>query len=120
MPAIDPVSWLAALLLTLAVELPLYWQGLRRRVSGRRALGTGAACSLLTHPLLWFVWPAVAGGSYVTYVVTGELLVVALEGCVVLALARPTGLRGAFGVALLANAASFGVGWFVPLRELLG
>ena len=78
------------------------------------------AVSTVTHPLLWFVWPRVAGGDYLTYVVTGEALVVLLEWLLFAALARPVGLRRAFVLALVANAASCGIGLLIPLRAWFG
>ena len=97
-----------ALLLTVAVEAPLWVAGLRATGSSAplRGLAVAIGVNLLTHPLLWTVLaPAPALTS-----------VLAAEGCVVLveaAVVRLVTGRGP-GVALLlalgANAASLACG----------
>ena len=47
-----PTGYAAALLLTLAAEVPVYGLGL-----GRRGLVAGAAGNLLTHPLIFIILP---------------------------------------------------------------
>jgi hypothetical protein len=54
------VNYLAALVLTVAVEAPLYGLSLPRLgdVERRAAAGAGAVVNLVSHPLAWFVaWP---------------------------------------------------------------
>jgi hypothetical protein len=76
------------------------------------------ACSCLTHPLLWFVWPRVVPTSYAAYVVSGELLVCAVESAVFFALAGGLDRRRdaarlplslAIAASFLANATSYGL-----------
>ena len=104
----------AALLLTLAVELPVAAALLRRSREGHapalpRLLAVVALASLLTHPFAWRAAAALSPDAYAAGAVLVELAVVAFEAAVLRAL-LPVGWRAAFVVALLANAASFGVG----------
>ena len=48
-----------ALLLTLAIEIPIVAFGLARwyRVPAARGAAVAAVASLLTHPIVWFVLP---------------------------------------------------------------
>jgi hypothetical protein len=115
-------SYLPWLLFTYAVELPLLVYLLRPHASWRRSVVTGLACSGLTHPLLWFVWPRVVPlDEYALYLATGEGLVVLVEAALIWALALRRVERGG-STALLAsiatNAASCGVG--LGLRALTG
>jgi hypothetical protein len=50
-----PDGYLGALLLTLAVEVPVYWAGL-----GVRGLAAGVVGNLLSHPLIFIVLPVPA------------------------------------------------------------
>ncbi len=100
--------WPASFLLTLVVELPLYVAVSRKRVPVWTGCLAGAVCSATTHPLLWFVWPLVVK-RYVLFVVTGELLVLAIEGAVFYALTRPTSWTLSYLAGFVANAASLGV-----------
>ncbi len=110
-------SYLPWLLLTYAVELPLLVYLLRPYASWRRGLLTGLACSGLTHPLLWFVWPRVVPlDRYTLYLAPGEGLVVLVEAALIRVMAlRQTPRAGS--TALLAsiatNAASCAVGLVV-------
>lgn len=47
-----PDGYRAALLLTLAVEVPVYWGGL-----GLRGLAAGVVGNLVSHPLIFIVLP---------------------------------------------------------------
>ncbi|MBM4320621.1 MAG: hypothetical protein FJ125_11830 [Deltaproteobacteria bacterium] len=102
--------WFFSLLLTLAVEVPLYVLLSRGAVRCARAALAGAAGTLLTHPALWFFWPRLVDSDYTTYLVSGELAVVAAEALTFLALARPVGAWRALACSLVANGASCGVG----------
>ncbi|MEV0132360.1 hypothetical protein AB0H83_28350 [Dactylosporangium sp. NPDC050688] len=76
-----------ALLLTLAVEVPLYALALTalRLAAWRRAVLLGAAVNLLTHPLLWwFLAPRPSAGRFWA----AEAAVVVAEAAVLLAACR--------------------------------
>jgi hypothetical protein len=67
-----PDGYLAALLLTLAVEVPVYWGGL-----GVRGLAAGVVANLISHPLIFIVLPVpVVVGEPVAWVL--EVVVAAL------------------------------------------
>lgn len=104
----------AALLLTLAVEIPVAAGWLRRSPEGRaialpRLLAVIALASLLTHPLAWRAALALSPDGYAAGVAAIEVVVLAVEAVLLRAL-LPIGWRAAFSAALLANVASFGVG----------
>jgi hypothetical protein len=119
--------WLEAFAFTLVVEIPLFvavarlgaaGAGGRRAPLWRLALA-GAAGTVLTHPLLWFVWPRVVH-DYTAYIASGELLIAAIESATFFALARPITLARAIAASFIANAASFGLGVALRAAGLLG
>jgi hypothetical protein len=110
--------WLKAFAFTQAIEIPIWTMLGRRAVPWWRAALAGAACTCLTHPLLWFVWPRVVHG-YGAYIASGELLVAAIETAVFWALARPVALPRAVAASFLANAASYGGGLLLRAAGLL-
>jgi hypothetical protein len=105
------VSFPVALLVTLAVEVPLYASALAalRFTTAARAALLGAAVNLLTHPLLWW---SLGERPALGRIAVAEVLVWAAEaGLLWLA------LRGRFGVLAVvsagANAASILAGVLV-------
>jgi hypothetical protein len=101
--------WLKAFLFTQTVEIPVYVFVARGSAKIWRAALAGAACTGLTHPLFWFVWPRVVH-DYTAYIVSGELIVTVVESAVFYLLSRPVSARLAIAAAFLANTASFGGG----------
>lgn len=101
-------TWLGAFILTQVVEVPIYTYGWLARDGAPRSVWfvvvVAFAASCLTHPVLWLVFPHVAGVYWVKVAVAEALIVVAEAGFLTLA-----GLRRAFWWALLANAVSAGV-----------
>ena len=112
--------WAAAFGMTLAVEVPLFvllarYTATKLKVpscSVRRAALAGALGSCITHPLLWFVWPF-AVTDYTAYLISGELIVAAVESVTFYLAAKPISIKRAAFVAVTANAASFGFGMLV-------
>jgi hypothetical protein len=101
-------NWLVALLLTEAVEVPIYGIALGRWPwMARLALASGA--SLLTHPLLWMYVGAAHPDCYWQAVTVAETWAVLTEGVYLAALQT----RCALPWSLLANAASFALGLIV-------
>lgn len=102
---------LAALALTLAVEVPCYLAGLTAlRLAGPvRAVLVAVGVNLLTHPVLWLV---LAPRTGVAAVLVAEVCVVLVEALVIrLVIGRDCGL--VLLLSLGANAASLGVGLLV-------
>ena len=117
---VDPplTTYLPALMLTWAVELPLLVLLLRRHAPWQRVVGAGALGTALTHPQLWYLWPRLFD-DYAVYIVCGELAVVAIEAVVIaLICRRHLGPLLALGASALANAGSYIVG--VMLGGVLG
>lgn len=111
-------TYLPVLLLTWAVELPLLLLILRRQAPWARVLAAGALGTAITHPQLWYLWPHLFD-DYTTFIVCGELAVVAIE-TVVMAVAcrKHFGPLLALGAVALANAGSYAVG--AMLRGVIG
>ena len=114
-------AWALAFGLTLLVEIPVFALVARLLERGRapraplwRLLVAGAAGTCVTHPLLWFVWPH-AFDEYSIYIVSGELLVAAIESGTFYLVARPVRLSTAAAASFLANGLSFLVGMILPV-----
>ena len=107
------MSFPAALLLTLAVEVPLYVAALTALLLARpvRAGMLAVAVNLVTHPVLWLLLaPRPSPGA----LVGAEVAVWAVEGVLVwLALRRRPGLPVMAVVSAGANAASILAGVLV-------
>ena len=116
--------WFLAFVITQTVETPLYTWALGRlgrrprwRVGSAAATGPlpwparvalGFLASLLTHPVVWFVWPRLISPveHYPQFVLAAECFAVLTEA----ALLWLCGLRWALPVSLATNLASVGVG----------
>lgn len=104
-------GYLAALLLTLAVEPPLYALALRRGlgVPPRRGYAEGLLANATSHPLTWLVLFPLAGSSSLAVAAGVELFVVAWEaGLLRLRLGRDLPLLAA--LSFVVNAVSLGLG----------
>ncbi|MBW2736577.1 MAG: hypothetical protein JRH20_29670, partial [Deltaproteobacteria bacterium] len=103
-------GYLAALALTLALELPVALLILRKNRA--RVLLAGLVGNGLSHPALHFLLPMVivpqaAPGPFI---LVGELSVFAFEALLYVAMVRPQPWTLAVVAAAAANALSFGVG----------
>jgi hypothetical protein len=108
-------AWAWAFGRTLLVEVPLVLLLVWALRDGERPTLSRAALaamigSAVTHPLLWFAWSRVVH-DYSSYLLSGELLVVAIEALLLWWLARPLPLRRCLGISLVVNGASIAVGW---------
>jgi hypothetical protein len=134
-------EWFAAFVFTQAIEVPIYCRALAGRADPRSGeplpreplawrAGMAFLASMATHPYVWFVipslfwsawwtsataaWPALGEWRYALFLVVAEGFAVAAEAL----LLRGLRVRRALWWALLANAASAGLGMLT--RELLG
>jgi hypothetical protein len=109
------LGWLGAFLFTQAVEVPIWAIALRLDRTVPRgeerwpvwmscAVGFGA--SAITHPIVWFVIPRFAVGSYWMMVGQAEAFAVIVEAVY----ASLFGLKRALAWSILANATSAGLG----------
>lgn len=104
-------DWLEAFVFTQVLEMPIYWWVFRKH-KVPLALVMSAQPTLLTHPVVWFVWPRLPT-DYWTMVACAEAFAVLAEMCIALFIIGRTSrvsLRLCFALALLANAASLGLG----------
>ncbi len=110
-----PVSgWLAAFLLTVAVEVPIAVYLLRRFEPDLLRLSLLIIfANLATHPAVWFIFsqPFLVGTP--EYTVVAELWAVGVEALFYAVVLRGLSPRRAIGVAVAANGASFLVGRLV-------
>ena len=96
--------WAAAFALTQLVEMPIYVRALGRR---RHRTAVAFAASAITHPIIWFVVPALwMGRSYFAMAFASEAFAVLAEA---MWLTR-FGVRRALAWSFAANGASVCVG----------
>jgi hypothetical protein len=107
-------AWLAAFLLTVAVEIPIVARLLRGRdTGGRRLAALVVFANLATHPAVWFIFPQLFLVGTTSFTVAAELWAVAAEAIFYgVAIRGVTPLR-AIGTSVAANVASFVVGLVV-------
>lgn len=104
-------GWLAAFLLTLAIELPVVAGLLRRAEPNPVRLGVLLVfANLSTHPLVWYVFTQLFLIGTLEYVLAAETWAVAAEAVFYTAAMRGLSTRRAIAVAVTANASSFLVG----------
>ncbi len=106
------IAWLGALLFTQLVEVPIYLRALRD-VDARRRWGVAVGASLVTHPVVWWVFPLL-GVRYAWMVVLAETFAIAVEGL----LLHRCGVRGAWLWSAGANITSATLG--LTSRALFG
>lgn len=107
-------AWLRAFLLTVAVECPLVvLLTAEARLPWPKRVTLVIAAQLMTHPLVWYVFPAMPGLPRFSALVISEIFAWLAEAAFyALVEATPTKL-GAIGVSALANGASLGLGFLL-------
>jgi len=106
--------WFLAFLLTVAIEVPIVL-GLTResRVPLAKRAALAFFAQLMTHPAVWFVFPALPWGSPQVTFVSSELFAwIAEAAFYAITAVAPSTLR-AVAVAALTNGASLAIGFFV-------
>jgi len=104
--------WFPAFALTVAVEVPLVVALTRqsKRAWERRA-GVSLFAQLMTHPIVWFVFPMIPGMTRYTTLALSELWAWLAESALyAVTLVSPSVLR-AVAVSALANGASLAIGF---------
>lgn len=103
-------GWLPAFVLTQAIEAPIY------RWGARATWATALLASAMTHPFVWFVFPALFEDrlGYAPMVVLAEAFAVAVEA----AWLAHRAVRRPAVWSVVANAASLAVG--LGARHLVG
>ena len=108
-------KFLLALVTTWCIEIPVLVVFIRYAFRDEtllltKIISTGALCTALTLPYLWFVLPPFVDAAY--YPLIGERLVVIVEAAV---LNRVLGLdvKRSLVCSLVMNAASFFLGWYL-------
>lgn len=107
-------AWLAAFLLTVAVEVPIVAPLMRGRdPGGWRLVVLVVFANLATHPAVWFIFPQLFLVGTLSFTVAAELWAVAAEAVFYAAAFRGVTPLRAIGTAVVANAASYLVGLLV-------
>jgi len=101
------MNWIAAYLITQAVEIPVYGFAGRGLPTARR-WGLAVGASTATHPVVWFAFPWESAPWWVCFVAAETFAVVA-EG----AMGKCVGLPRPWLWSLAANGASVAVGWLI-------
>ena len=111
-------GWLYAFSLTVAIELPVVLLLTQSNaLTWRRRAAFGLLAQLITHPLVWFVFPTIPGITGRTALTLSELCAWIVEaGVYVLAGVAPTTLS-ALGVAGVANGLSLAAGVLMSTRS---
>src|SRR4051812_27617370 len=100
------IAWLTAFLFTQAIEVPIYLRATSFKVA--------FLASAFTHPIVWFVFPALLPGSYLGMVIAAELFAWAAETIWL----RVNGVERAGLWAFIANSSSLCIG--MALRSCCG
>lgn len=104
------VAWMRAFALTIAAEMLVAGPLLRREEPGTpRRLGLIAFAQLASHPAVWFIFPELRLAPETTLVLSEGWAVLSETLFYALVFRGMPGQR-AFGVAALANGASYGLG----------
>lgn len=107
-----PVSdWFPAFLVTVAVETPIVVYLVRAdNPDIPRLIVLSLFANLATHLAVWYVFTQFFLVGTIAYAIAAEAWAVTAEAVFYKAALRTLSRRRAFGVALVANAASFAVG----------
>jgi hypothetical protein len=97
--------WIRAVLVTLLIEVPVYWLVARSYTKGWRAVIAGAGGTLISHPFLCFLWIRLFSDFW-AFAISGEALVFFFEALFFWLVAKPIPLKRAFWASFLANASS--------------
>ncbi len=105
--------WFLAFVLTVVIEVPIVLALTRdSRVPLPKRAALAFFAQLMTHPAVWFIFPALPWGSRHTTFVASELFAWLAEAAFyALADVAPSTLR-AVAVAAVANGASLAIGFF--------
>ncbi len=109
----NPIAlWFAFFVFGQMIETPIYVAFARGRAPWWRGALGGFACTTITHPLLWFVWPTVVH-PWLAYAISGELITFAVESIVFYLVVRSVSLARAASSSFAANLASLLAGIIV-------
>ncbi len=101
------MTWLAAYMITQAVEIPIYLYAGRRIVAWRRWL-MAIGASTVTHPVVWFAFPWETASWELCFVLA-ETFAAVVEG----GLGKLAGVARPWLWSLMANVASVAAGFVV-------
>ncbi|MFH1393985.1 MAG: hypothetical protein ABII71_03180 [Candidatus Micrarchaeota archaeon] len=109
------LSFPQAFLLTLVLETSVIYILLRRRYEAKDIVLNSALANTMTHPLVWFLFPAM-GLGYGMQAISSELFAFLAEAVILSSMFRNMSLKEGAVLSLAANAVSFATGllfWLV-------
>jgi hypothetical protein len=107
-------AWFRAFVLTLVVEIPIAARLLRRwEPSSPRLIALVFFANVASHPIVWFVFTQVLLIGTLPYLAVVEAWAVSVEAMYFWAALRGVPVRWAAVTSLVANTASFVVGWIL-------
>ena len=107
-------AWLLAILITVAVEVPIVVAMPRAsQVSAARRAALAVFAQLATHPLVWFVFPQLVGLTGRTSLLLSEAWAWLAETVFYLVALPGLSVSRAVAASAIANAASIAVGLLV-------
>jgi hypothetical protein len=110
-----PRAWLIAFLITVAVEAPIVVYLTRDHpISVKRRALLAVFAQLMTHPLVWFVFPRIAGLTGRSALALSELWAWLAEAAFYAVVLPGLSPARALGVSAIANAASILAGLVIP------
>jgi hypothetical protein len=107
----DAGLWFRAFLLTVAIETPIVLALTRDAGSWRRRAFLVVAAQLMTHPIVWFVFPALPFPRPATFTLS-ELFAWAAEAAFYAVAPVASSPLRAVAASALANGASLAIGYF--------
>lgn len=110
------LGWFYAFAFTQVVEVPVYLRALDERDPLWLRVAKAFSLSLVTHPFVWFAFPALPFPNWTVQLVVSEAFAVLVEAGMLVAFGLDK--RKALLFALFANALSLGLG--LASRELFG
>jgi hypothetical protein len=104
-------SWLIAFVFTVAIELPVVLAMTRdTRIGWRRCCAIVLLGQLITHPMVWFVFPTIPGITGNTALTLSELYAWLGEAALYAVMGLSPTPLGALGIAGVANGLSLAAG----------
>lgn len=101
--------WLFAFVFTQVIEVPIWWRSLPAQQGRGTRLALALLPSTLTHPVVWFGFPAWVTSSWLAMLIAAETFAVVAEAAVAHVVMRLP-LSRALLWSLLANGVSASVG----------
>ncbi len=108
-------AYLGLFILTCLLEAPIYWLGLRLRLSTLRIIWATFFLNLASHPTITWIYPWIFSHSHLLvrdYMVISEISAIVIEGALLVGIYKISASR-AYCISFLANTFSWWVGLYI-------